>query len=187
MVRRDLSDARESWLESIKDARQRTEAEKGDFLAYRDAEGRYADFHALRHSFITMVGKAGVSPREHQDLARHSTYALTSRYSHSRFYDLATAVQALSIPTGNPGPDSQALAATGTDGLAEKSGPQSGLQSAKTADFGGQPRTENGRGTKRKTPENKPFLAFSGEDLQNTSDYPQGDSNPCLSRERAMS
>src|SRR6516225_2340448 len=86
------------------------------FWAYRDAEGRYADFHALRHSFITMVGKAGVSPREHQDLARHSTYALTSRYSHSRFYDLAAAVQALPIPTARPGPAREPLAATGTDG-----------------------------------------------------------------------
>src|SRR6516225_12472863 len=83
------------------------------FLAYRDAEGRCADFHALRHSFITMVGKTGVSPREHQDLARHSTYALTSRYTHSRLYDLAAAVQSLPILAGlNP----QALAATGTDG-----------------------------------------------------------------------
>src|SRR6516225_2404599 len=104
------------------------------FWAYRDAEGRYADFHALRHSFITMVGKAGVSPREHQNLARHSTYALTSRYSHSRFYDLTAAVQGLPIPPGKPGPEMQALAATGTDGSQKSLGPSLGLQSAKTAD-----------------------------------------------------
>src|SRR5713101_2602674 len=77
-------------------------------------EGRYADFHALRHSFITMVGKAGVSPKEHQDLARHSTYALTSRYSHSRLYDLAAAVDALPIPT-RPDREAATLVATGTD------------------------------------------------------------------------
>ena len=48
-----------------------------------------------------MVGKSpGISPREHQDLARHSTYALTTRYTHSRFYDLAAAVQGLPIPMG---------------------------------------------------------------------------------------
>ena len=70
------------------------------------------------HSYITMVGKAGVSPREHQDLARHSTYALTSRYSHSRFYDLAAAVNGLpSILPPERAPDAGVgvLAATGTD------------------------------------------------------------------------
>jgi hypothetical protein len=59
MIRRDLNEARKEWLQSFRDARQRTEAEQSDFLAFRDAEGRYADFHALRHSFITMIGKAG--------------------------------------------------------------------------------------------------------------------------------
>jgi hypothetical protein len=73
MIRLDLAEARKTWLQSFQDARQLAEADQSDFLAYCDAEGRYADFHALRHSCITMVGKAGVSPREHQDLARHST------------------------------------------------------------------------------------------------------------------
>jgi len=125
MIRRDLEEARETWLKSFQDARQRKEAEQSDFLVYQDAEGRYADFHALRHSFITMVGKAGVSPREHQDLARHSTYALTSRYSHSRFYDLAAAVQSLPIPKAT-GPN--AAQATGTDGRQISRGPNRGLK-----------------------------------------------------------
>jgi hypothetical protein len=43
----------------------------------------------------------GVSPREHQDLARHSTYSMTARYTHSRAYDLVAAVQGLPIPAGN--------------------------------------------------------------------------------------
>jgi integrase len=102
MLRRDLADGRRTWLKSIQDPREREEADKGDFLAYRDSDGRYIDFHALRHTFITMVGKAGVSAREHMDLARHSSYSMTARYSHSRFYDLAAAVQALPIPTIAP-------------------------------------------------------------------------------------
>src|SRR5262249_31831577 len=85
-------------LQSFQDTRKREQMAHSDFLYNCDFQGRYADFHALRHSFITMVGKAGVSPKEHQDLARHSTYALTSRYTHSRFYDLAAAVQSLPIP-----------------------------------------------------------------------------------------
>jgi site-specific recombinase XerD len=146
MIRADLSEARRKWLQSFPDARQRAEAEQSDFLAYRDAEDRYADFHSLRHGYITMIGKAGVSPREHQDLARHSTYAMTSRYTHSRAYDLAAAVQGLPIQMAGPAPQSQPLAATGTDGkpisLDQKSGLFLGPQLAILADFGGQTRTE---------------------------------------------
>src|SRR5262249_1899914 len=35
MIRRDLKDAREKWLSGFQDARQRAEAERSDFLAYR--------------------------------------------------------------------------------------------------------------------------------------------------------
>ena len=125
MIRADLAEARRTWLSGFQDARQRDEADQSDFLAYRDATGRYADFHALRHSFITMIGKTGVSPEEHQDLARHSTYALTGRYTHSRLYDLAAAVNGLpSFALAGPGADP--LAATGTDG--KLLGPFLGLQ-----------------------------------------------------------
>ena len=116
--------------------------DKTDFLAYRDAEGKYADFHALRHSFITMVGKSGVSPREHQDLARHSTYALTSRYSHSRFYDLAAAVQSLPIPKTDLGPEALTLSATGTDGRHFPLSPNLGPHSAISGNFQRQNETE---------------------------------------------
>src|SRR5262249_61280950 len=120
-------------------------------LAYHDAEGRYADFHALRHSFITMVGRAGVSPREHQDLARHSMYALTSRYSHSRFYDLAAAVQSLLIPTGTSDREAGTLAATGTDGmLPKKPWPATGY-------FGRQTETDHKPLSKQKPRKITPF------------------------------
>ncbi len=119
MIRGDLAEARETWLAEAPDERQRVERANSDFLAYKISDGLYADFHALRHSYITMVGKTGVSAREHQDLARHSTYALTSRYSHSKFYDLSAAVNGLSIPTTTSetaGPQSQTMIATGTHG-----------------------------------------------------------------------
>jgi integrase len=154
LIRGDLKEARKKWLQSFQDARQRAEAERSDFLVYQDAEGRFADFHSLRHGYITMVGKAGVSPREHQDLARHSTYAMTSRYTHSRFYDLAAAVQGLPIPTGRP--ESQALAATGTDGrpisLGPKSGPFLGPQPAISGDFQRQAETEELRAGEQENP-----------------------------------
>lgn len=195
MIRGDLKEARQAWLKLFQNTRQRAEAERSDFLAYRDAEGRYADFHALRHSFLSMVGRAGVSPKEHQDLARHSTYALTSRYTHSRFYDLAAAVKALPIPTGAADSESDPLVATGTDGAGDFSGkgaekyigPILGPSGAISADIGGQSRTEKGRRAQRKTPENNPILAFSGAGDECDSEYPQGDSNPCLLAENQTS
>jgi integrase len=46
-------------------------------------DGLYADFHALRHSFITEVVKSGASVKECQTLARHSTPVLTlGKYTH---------------------------------------------------------------------------------------------------------
>jgi len=159
------------------------------FWAYRDAEGRYADFHALRHSFITMVGKAGVSPREHQDLARHSTYALTSRYSHSRFYDLAAAVQSLPIPASPS--TREALAATGTDGSQFSLGPNLGPQAEILSILGETTGDGNGEGQRRENHGNHAANRTNPVVFQDTGDsykeYPQGDSNPCLSRERAMS
>lgn len=153
MVQKDLHTARQQWLSEAQNASERARRQESDYLAYCDSQGRYADFHALRHSYITMVGKAGVSPREHQDLARHSTYSLTSRYTHSRFYDLAAAVQSLPIPTTTTttAPQAGVLAATGTDGsFAGKEGaknlsPNLVLRQDVLGDFGRQ--TETGRAT----------------------------------------
>jgi integrase/recombinase XerC len=55
----------------------------------------YADFHALRHTYLTMLGRHGVDLRTVQELAGHSTPTLTARYSHRRLYDLAGAVDRL--------------------------------------------------------------------------------------------
>jgi len=129
MIRKDLHEARENWLKEARNDDERAEREASDFLVYQDREGRYADFHGLRHTFITMVGKSGVSPKEHQDLARHSSYALTGRYTHSRFHDLASAVQNLPIPTNTPEAPQQKIRATGTDHTSKNLGPNLGPQS----------------------------------------------------------
>lgn len=86
-------------------------------LPYRDLDGRVADFHALRHSFVTILVQSGVSPKLAQTLARHSTITLTmDRYSHVNLFDQTQAIG--TIPSLLPGKPSapQAVRATGTHG-----------------------------------------------------------------------
>ena len=73
----------------------------------------YADFHSLRHSYLTLGGRAGIDLRTLQELAGHSTPALTARYSHRRLHDLAGAIEKLPnfLPAAVTG-----LVATGTEG-----------------------------------------------------------------------
>jgi hypothetical protein len=89
-------------------------------IAYA-AEGpdgpEYADFHSLRHTYLTLGGRSGIDLRTLQELAGHSTPLLTARYSHRRLYDLAGAVEKLPplVPTDTPNTDAAAVRRTGTD------------------------------------------------------------------------
>ncbi len=65
-------------------------------IPYRDDAGRVADFHSLRHTFITNLARGGVHPKIAQALARHSTITLTmDRYSHTVIGEQAEALNAL--------------------------------------------------------------------------------------------
>ena len=77
----------------------------------------YADFHSLRHSYLTLGGRAGIDLRTLQELAGHSKPELTARYSHRRLYDLAGAVDKLPnlVPTKPADADAIPLRMTGTD------------------------------------------------------------------------
>jgi len=84
MIRADLDAARAKWVKEVKNDEERERREKSDFLAYTNHAKRKADFHALRHTFISNLAAGGVHPKIAQTLARHSTFALTmERYSHS--------------------------------------------------------------------------------------------------------
>ncbi|MEX2187640.1 MAG: tyrosine-type recombinase/integrase, partial [Pirellulales bacterium] len=77
--------------------------EQSDFLCHRDQDGLYADFHSLRHFFITSMQHAGVSPKMAQTLARHSDIRLTMQvYTHVELADQTAAIATL------PGPESSA-------------------------------------------------------------------------------
>lgn len=80
----------------------------------------YADFHSLRHSYLTLGGRSGIDLRTLQELAGHSKPELTARYSHRRFYDLAGAVEKLPnlVPPAVSSPHQAEipLRRTGTEG-----------------------------------------------------------------------
>ena len=111
-MKADLTAARTAWIAAAGSQAEREEREASTFLAYRDDAGRCADFHSLRHTFISNLAAGGVHPKTAQRLARHSTIGLTmDRYTHLRREDLAGAIGTL--------PDlssaRQIAVATGTD------------------------------------------------------------------------
>jgi len=62
----------------------------------RDGSGRVVDVHALRHTFGTMLAKAGVPLQLAQRAMRHSTPELTANvYTHLGLVDVAGAVERL--------------------------------------------------------------------------------------------
>ena len=86
-------------------------------IVYRNKDGRVADFHALRHTFISNVTRSGVYPKIAQSLARHSTITLTmDKYSHTLVGEQADALKGLPDLTG---PIANETKKTGTDGRGE--------------------------------------------------------------------
>jgi integrase len=87
-------------------------------IPYIDATGKVADFHSLRHTFITNLAMSGVHPRIAQALARHSSIELTmNRYTHVAMGNMASALSQLpNISTKLDREGHESIAATGTNG-----------------------------------------------------------------------
>jgi hypothetical protein len=66
-------------------------------IAKADPEGRLLDIHGLRHSYCTMIAQSGANMQTAMKLMRHSTPAMTARYTHMNLRDLGGAVA--SLPT----------------------------------------------------------------------------------------
>ena len=65
-------------------------------IPYRDEDGRYFDFHAMRGQFISLLAAKGVHPKVAQALARHSTITLTmDYYTHLDVLDVSGALDKL--------------------------------------------------------------------------------------------
>lgn len=117
-IQRDLKAARKRWLEEAADATEREAREKSDVRSYRNLDNQQADFHSLRHTDLSRLGRSGASPKVMQKLARHSTVELTlGRYTHVGLFDLPSAVNALPPPPIKDTPQTEraVLRATGTD------------------------------------------------------------------------
>ena len=105
-------------------------------IAYCDEAGRYADFHALRHSSGTFPKDAGIHPELIQTHMSHSTLTLTrDRYTHQHLADEAVAVDAMPEfiwPTR-----AQTQATTGTTGDADRLPLRLAAKPRKRSDWGG--------------------------------------------------
>lgn len=101
MLKLDLATARAAWVAEAPNEAERARREASDHLAYRDAAGRFADFHALRHTFVSRLVRSGATPKEAQTLARHSTITLTmDRYAQIDRGSLAGVVGRMSAVGG---------------------------------------------------------------------------------------
>jgi len=114
LIQADLKAARREWLAEAASQKERKSREQTSFLAYRDGAGRVADFHALRHTYVSRLVRSGANIKVVQQLARHSTPTLTlGRYAHVQLVDQTQALDAL--PALEPtGPEREEAKATGT-------------------------------------------------------------------------
>lgn len=88
VLKLDLGAARlaftnEGWIPGNPDSlKEKERREKTDFLKWENDAGQFADFHSLRHSFVSWAVESGAAPKTVQRLARHSTISLTmDRYA----------------------------------------------------------------------------------------------------------
>jgi len=133
LMQADLAAARDAWLKDAKTDKERQERERSTFLAYRDGAGRVADFHALRHTYISRLVASGANIKVAQELARHSTPTLTlGRYAHVQLLNRTRALDALPS-LDRPAAERDAARATGTDNATAVSDTPPGARSALAA------------------------------------------------------
>jgi integrase len=93
-------------------------------IAYKDDQGRQADFHALRMSYNMLLAQSGAPPRVAQELMRHHTIELTmGAYTDPKLLDLQGAVDKLprlTATVASTNPDAAAAGATAAPGLKRK-------------------------------------------------------------------
>ncbi len=93
-----------SGLLKLPEGNPRADREKRNYWKYKIGDGRVADFHSLRHGFISFLVNANVPPKDAHTLARHSTITLTlDRYAHLGIIGLVNSLKRLPA-ISNEGP-----------------------------------------------------------------------------------
>jgi hypothetical protein len=85
-------------------------------VAYKDAEGRYGDFHALRYTYATFMRKNGVSDNFARKQMRHESIQQTDGYTDEAHFPIAEAMKALPPMIGYAQIGAQILGASGQNG-----------------------------------------------------------------------
>ena len=84
MVKRDLDGARRAWIEAATTPAERAKRQASDFLRYKDSDGRFLDFHALRHTrAVWLFRHHGAKGPEVQELLGLGSLSLVDRYARS--------------------------------------------------------------------------------------------------------
>jgi len=93
-----------TWWHDAAEMLRRDLREAGIAYAREGPEGLlWADFHALRHTFVALLDRAGVTLKQAMQLARHSTPGLTLRvYGRAQVRELGDAVGRVRLPTWLP-------------------------------------------------------------------------------------
>ncbi len=103
MIRMDMEAARNCWIAESPSPEEEKNRIASDFLKYQDSQGHFADFHGLRHTFITNLSLCGISPKVAQTLARHSDIKLTMNiYTHMNAQAQINAINTLPSPDQKP-------------------------------------------------------------------------------------
>jgi integrase len=96
MIKFDLDAARTFWIAEATSKEDESKRATSNFLLYRNDKGNFADFHCLRHTFITNLGRAKVPIKTAQTLARHATLELTANiYTHIEQQEQIFAINSL--------------------------------------------------------------------------------------------
>jgi len=105
MLRADLADAREAWLDDAnRDPKEYARRKQSDFLLETNQEGEVLDFHALRHTCGAWLAMTGAHPKVVQTVMRHSTITLTmDTYGHLFPGQEADAISRLPDMLAKPG------------------------------------------------------------------------------------
>jgi integrase len=85
-------------------------------VAYRDEQGRYADFHALRYTCATFMRKHGISDNFARKQMRHQTIHQTDGYTDGTQFEIYEAVKGLPPMLGYTQGRAQILGAAGQNG-----------------------------------------------------------------------